>query len=299
MYFLYCGNPLNYKNVDPDYEDEYLAAMESGIKTGFINFEELVYFDNPANAIRNIEKSIDMEYATFRGWMMTPEQYESFYYELLKKNIKLINTPSEYKHCHYLPEAYDIIKDFTPKTLWIKKSEFLEDMSNIWKLFKQFDKAVMIKDFVKSRKHEWEDACYIPDTSDIQNVQRVVNNFISRQGLNLSEGLVIREFVELEYLTNHHKSNMPLTKEFRIFFFKGEPIVIMNYWDEGVYGDLTPELAQFLSAAKNIKSNFFTMDIAKKKNGEWIIVEVGDGQVSGINDNKYIKQFYKGIADIL
>ena len=32
-------------------------------------------------------------------------------------------------------------------------------------------------------------------------------------------------------------------------------------------------------------SNFLTMDVAQKKDGNWIIMELGDGQVSGLPDN--------------
>jgi hypothetical protein len=35
------------------------------------------------------------------------------------------------------------------------------------------------------------------------------------------------------------------------------------------------------------------MDIAKTKNGEWIIIELGDGQVAGLPDKVDKLQFYK------
>ena len=35
------------------------------------------------------------------------------------------------------------------------------------------------------------------------------------------------------------------------------------------------------------------MDIAKKKDGDWIIVELGDGQVAGLPDNADKDEFYK------
>lgn len=43
---------------------------------------------------------------------------------------------------------------------------------------------------------------------------------------------------------------------------------------------------------------FFTVDIAKKSNGEWIIMELGDGQVSGLQEYN-IKDFYIKLIKVL
>ncbi|BBH22448.1 hypothetical protein Back11_37930 [Paenibacillus baekrokdamisoli] len=67
----------------------------------------------------------------------------------------------------------------------------------------------MIKDYAKSRKHEWEEACFIPDASNSQHVQYVVRNLIKWQGAELSGDVVFREYVELEPMTKHPKSGMP------------------------------------------------------------------------------------------
>lgn len=51
-------------------------------------------------------------------------------------------------------------------------------------------------------------------------------------------------------------------------------------------------MEEFEPILPTIKSNFFTMDIAKRKNGGWIIVELGDGQVAGLPDNADKAAFY-------
>ena len=65
------------------------------------------------------------------------------------------------------------------------------------------------------------------------------------------------------------------------------------------YGDTKPELDSFIEIAQNIDSNFFTMDVAKKKNGDWIIMELGDGQVAGLPDNADRNEFYCKLKDNL
>ncbi|MAG87343.1 MAG: hypothetical protein CMB97_08255 [Flavobacteriaceae bacterium] len=63
------------------------------------------------------------------------------------------------------------------------------------------------------------------------------------------------------------------------------------------YGETKPELDDFIEIAQNIDSNFFTMDVAKKKDGDWIIMELGDGQVAGLPDNADRKEFYNNLKE--
>jgi hypothetical protein len=133
----------------------------------------------------------------------------------------------------------------------------------------------------------------------MDNVKRVVTRFLELQGEDLNEGLVFREFLTLEFLTLHSKSKMPLTKEFRLFFLQGELLHMFHYWDEGDYEGVKPDLSPFVEIAKKINSQFFTMDIAKIENGDWIIIELGDGQVSGLPDNADLYEFYSKLKEIL
>ena len=90
---------------------------------------------------------------------------------------------------------------------------------------------------------------------------------------------------------------MPLTKEFRIFFANKKIVKVFDYWDEGEYGETKPELQDFNKIAQNINSKFFTMDVAKKKGGDWIIMELGDGQVAGLPDNADKNEFYNNLKE--
>ena len=91
---------------------------------------------------------------------------------------------------------------------------------------------------------------------------------------------------------------MPLTKEFRLFFLNGQLLQVMHYWDEGNYADLKPDLSKFCNIAKKVKSFFFTMDIAKTDSDQWIIIELGDGQVSGLPYNVNLNEFYSKISQV-
>ena len=291
MRIIFCDSGFSPKEVDYMYVEEYEFAKKNFIQTSLISFEQLKK-GNIESALRRVKAVEQKEIGIYRGWMMKPKLYETFYLSLLEKNIELINDPSEYKFSHYLPENYETIKSYTPKTTFKKldKPFQIEDFKNEIDIFK--DKPIIIKDYVKSQKHYWEEACFIPNASDVENVKSVIHKFLELQDSDLNEGLVFREYIELEKLTNHSESGMPLTKEFRVFILHGRIMTTYEYWDEGNYENVQPIFDSFEELLPRIASKFFTMDIAKKNDGNWIIVELGDGQVSGLPDNANKDEFY-------
>ena len=295
MRIVFCSEPFFPLRVDSAYESEADAAQESGLEFDLVDFEALVNDENLIAAVRKVKEQSAPVSAIYRSWMLKPETYSMLYESLAKRNINLINSPAEYKHCHHLPESYSLIEHHTPATIFINQSSDF-NYDEIMKTLEVFgDKPVILKDYVKSRKHEWNEACFIPSASNREAVKRVVKRFIELQGDDLNEGLVFREFVEFHPLAAHSKSQMPLTKEFRVFFLDGELIDCFEYWDEGDYFENRPPEKIFGDVAKQIKSRFFTMDIAQRIDGEWLIVELGDGQVAGLPDNADVTKFYQSL----
>lgn len=297
MKILFCSDPFDKTKVDENYAREYKSAKEQGLETALLHIEELIHHENANAATKSVKEAAEKATAIYRGWMLKPAQYEKLYAALQRKNIQLINTPEQYVHCHHLPEAYDLLKDHTPLSVWLDKSELDDSFANVHAALQIFGQApIVVKDFVKSRKHEWLEACYIPDASDEAHVAQVTKRFLERQGDDLHEGVVFREFVELDFLAYHSQSGMPLSKEYRVFFLDGTPLFLVPYWEEGDYGELRPDLSPFLAVAKRVKSRFFTLDLAKRKDGGWIILEWGDGQVSGLPDRAdVVVPFYEKI----
>mgnify|MGYP003300085958 CR=1 FL=1 len=209
--FLFCNHPLYPKRVDMDYEPEY---QEAGLNyaCGLFSYEDL----------ENGKLSLYGEEITgltiYRGWMMKPEMYETFFKLLEEKGIFLINSPEEYERYHTLPGWYNEFADQTVESI-LEKSTSLEG-------------SYIVKDFVKSRKHEWYDACYIPDIADKLNASKVITTFAERQGESLVGGIVLRKFVTLKQIGFHEKSGMPISEEYRIFVYAGKVHVMDNYWKD-------------------------------------------------------------------
>lgn len=297
---LFCENPLNRQCVDEEYQSEYLAAQQLGLPVFLVNFEALVNHDL-VKAVRNISLGNSVQTMVYRGWMLKPSDYTLLYDALLEKNYRLINTPQEYQNCHYLPDSLAFIEPWTPRTVWMKMENQQLDEAKMFHLLKEFGTSpLIVKDYVKSQKHNWDSACFIPDASDQNQVRKVVTTFLDWQGDDLNEGLVFREYVPLENLTQHSKSGMPLKQEYRLFFLAGDLLECRDYWEEGDYSRFDPPpLEKFVGIAKKVDSRFFTMDIAKSKSGEWIIIELGDAQVAGLPDKTDRNHFYERLANEL
>lgn len=295
MLILFCNNPLYPREVDVDYQDEYNATTSYGLfETALIDLDALINENDAEKAIRKVSTTDSEKIAIYRGWMMTPEYYKDLYIALMSKNIKLINTPEQYKNAHFLTGWYHLVEKFTPKSLWIAPDDFYYRFDAVMERLRIFgNKPLIVKDYVKSRKHEWVDACYIPNASDPEQVKRVTNNFISRQGKDLMGGVVFREFIEFQSIGTHPKSGMPLTREYRAFFINGKWICSFPYWDEIRYtGPDSAGHNTFIKQFSYINSDFYTVDYACKKDGTWVIVEIGDGQVSGLPGDNDKQNFY-------
>lgn len=293
FYILFCESPFQTNKVDEDFEDEFIYAKQNGFETLLFNFEDLISSERFSVATKLIKQSNELVNVIYRGWMLTPNQYSVLYNDLLSKNFKLINTVEEYQNCHYLPDSLKFIQDRTPRTVFEKfdNENSIDKVIEKSKIFGQ--KSVVLKDYVKSEKHDWETACFVLDASDSDKLKQTIYKLIELRDKYLNEGIVIREFVELNDLTIHSKSGMPLTEEYRLFFFNKKLVGIYDYWEEGEYKLSKPYTTEFEEIAKRVESNFFSMDIARQKNGELIIIELGDGQVAGLPDKTNRNEFYK------
>ncbi len=297
MLVIFCTDPFDPQQPDAMYANEAAAAETVGFDRALITYETLVDDDNPGRAIRGVGAQREMTLALYRGWMLRPSHYQRLFTSLAQRNVHLINDPAAYQHTHYLPESYHAIKDHTPASAWLRTGPNVS-MDRVMELLQPFgDQAIIVKDFVKSQKHHWAEACYIPSAADRSAVERVVRRFLELQGPDLNEGLVFRAFVDLDPLTVHSRSGMPLTQEYRIFYLDGQPLYTVRYWDEGDYAGTIPPPGLFDDIAHAVQSRFFTMDVARQRDGRWIIIELGDGQVAGLPDVADLHTFYMTLKE--
>ena len=286
--FLFPSDFLNNREPDFDYINEYEAAKRY-FTVGLINQEKLF---NQSEVVVNLKIS-NGDVVIYRGWMLKPTQYEMLVAYVTNHGGRMFTDQSAYEYTHLLPNWMQGDGSYVP-AVW---TEDLSDAA-IRKMLSRFSGAVTIKDYVKSRKFEWSDAFYIPDVADEQNALRVIHNFISRQGDDLVGGLVIRKFVDLKSIGEHPQSHTPIFEEYRVFYMQHKPLVIIDYWRNDVVELSETDLHIINRVTEQVASDFYTVDFVREIDGKLIVMEMGDGQVSGLQDYDE-KRFYDAIKERL
>jgi hypothetical protein len=279
MLLLFCSEPFAPRTVDPAFADEWDAAKAAGLSAQLIDFERLVAGELD-RALAQVPPDASST-IIYRGWMLAPDAYKRLYAALSQRGATTINDPHAYRTCHYLPESYSLLEGKTPQSVWLPitgEVDFDRVMTNLAELGPG---PVVVKDYAKSQKHYWAEACYIPNARDRTSVERVVTRFLELQGNDLAEGLVFRCFVRLRQTGVHPKSGMPLSEEYRIFWLDHEPLVVTPYWDVDAAASEVP-IDELRTIALRIPSRFFSMDVAVREDGSWLVIELGDAQVSGL-----------------
>lgn len=280
--FLFCNHPLYPRRADEDYEEEFQAARKRGYSCALFSYEDLA-----AGELTLYGEEIS-GLTIYRGWMMKPAMYRDFYERLEKRGIALINAPEEYEHYHLLPRWYDDFKNETAESVWTA-GDRVED---VLLAGRQLTGSWIVKDYVKSRKHEWYEACFIKNIQEESAFRKTAETFIARQGEDLVGGVVLRKYEKLRQIGFHEQSGMPLAEEYRVFVYAGRILMADDYWTDRDDVTFTEEEQRWIeSIAARVKSNFVTVDLARREDGSLIIMEFGDGQVSGLQQIK-AEEFY-------
>lgn len=297
MHLIFCADPFDPGRPDEAFAAEAHAASDVGLPYYLMSFEALVDEGRPDAAVRRVPSVSEPELALYRGWMLQPEQYAQLYTALQERGYQLVNTPAAYRHCHELPASYAVIAAHTPQTVHLPLAE-CGDIDRILDALAPFgDRPLVLKDYVKSRKYEWHEACFIPSAADRAAVERVVTRFLALQGEDINGRLVFREYMAFQSIGTHDKTDLPLTKEYRLFFLDGALLSMTEYWEAGQYDEVSPPADMFREVVPQVQSRFFTMDIAQRMDDAWMIVELGDGQVSGLPERADVAAFYRALAE--
>lgn len=297
---LFPAQPFAGRVPDDTYADEFREAQRQDLNVALLDFEALESGD-VKQALRWVPAAAEPGVAVFRGWMMRPDTYATLYDALKARGWSLVNTPEQYVYTHHLPESIGALRNVTPATEWVAAATPAEvDREEVKAILESFGpQPLIVKDYVKSRKHEWDEACFIPDATDVERAMQVIETFLSRQGEQFQGGLVLRVFEPFRALGRHSRSGMPLTQEYRLFILDGEIVMSDVYWEEGNYPEEALPLDHFVEVARRVNSRLFTMDIARREDGEWRVVELGDGQVAGLPERADRAKLYGALAHLM
>jgi hypothetical protein len=271
---LYPSDFFDIKKVDPDYQYEYIEAVKfPELQIVFYNYDEF----SAGGKLKIYPSEVEKGLCIYRGWMLQPEKYRELYLLLRENGLNLINTPEEYENCHEFPNSYPLIRDFTPGIRAFKKGEVID-----WDQLKREYKRFFMKDYVKSVKGT-DFPAYFDASYSNEFLNEYVEKFIEMRGSLFVKGIVLKEFVEL-------KKNGEVTNEYRGFYLDGSLLTLSRNSNQ-TEGNSVPQ--ELLNSLPVLKSRFYTVDFAELDNDQWIVIETGDGQVSGLPPGQFVFKYYE------
>jgi len=288
-YAIFCANPLDPRSVEPDFSLEFAAARKVGFLPILINHDELDQRISPEDALRKTRID-EPGIGVYRGWMLRSEAYAGLFIALLERGVRLLTSPEEYTACHHAPGSYALLKNWMARMTWVPLPA-IDDQVEVRASLAPFgSSALILKDFVKSQAAGyWIQACYIPNASEQDQVDRVVARFRELQGDSLVGGLVFKAYIPLQ------PSGAP-AYEYRAFFVGGR---VVGCWPRSdLARELGPPPAELMAqVAMKVHSPFASADFGMDQSGRWWLLEVGDGQVSGFPEPEAVSPVFAALAD--
>lgn len=194
-------------------------------------------------------------------------------FDLAARGSRLLNTYTQHRYVADISNWYYDFADVTPQT-WITPSDCPLNTPG----------SFVLKGETNSKKHLWKTHMFAETRA---NVGAVMSRLLDDTMISQQQ-IVLRQFEEFERLdTGTH--GLPVTNEWRFFALNGEVLAGGFYWanfSEVAPGAETERAARLFAevVAQRVgdKCPFVVIDVAHRTDGEWRLVELNDGQMSGL-----------------
>ncbi len=202
--------------------------------------------------------------------------YDELHADLASLGAELINSPRQHRYAADISAWYPDLRDMTPET-WFRWDDVPDDCG-----------PLVVKGRTNSRKFSWKTHMFAEDKRAAADVAWR----LEQDAVVGVQDLVFRRYVPLRtYLVA--LQGLPITEEYRFFTLDGRVLCGAYYWSGHV--DELPERpdparvpAAFLEeVGRRIagRIRFVVVDVAITAAGEPVVVELNDGQMSGLSDN--------------
>ncbi len=154
----------------------------------------------------------------YRGWMLSADEYAAMAATLKQRGTVLLTHPDDYRRAHELPGWHETFAGLTPHSVWrpLGTGQDPGDLSELAELVRPLrSMPAVVKDYVKSCKHEWEEACFVPDVKNLAQLHDIASKMVALRDDHLAGGLVVREFEEYDG-----------DGEARVWWVDGEPALV-------------------------------------------------------------------------
>jgi len=301
---LFPCDYFDHKIADEAYRSEYEIAKSLGFECLLFDYDDFLE-TKKLNIRRNLNNEIDYDIIVYRGWMLKVDDYFFLDGHLSDLGYNLINPTFLYETFHHFDEIYYYIKNIvdTPKTVIIS-------FDNGWNLFnpdieflplnlkeqftplnlkEQFTDYFIMKDNVKSVKGTDFPTKISTGISD-EELTKLVEKFKEYRGNLFTGEILLKQHVDL-------KKYGETTNEWRAFYFLEKVMTVSRNSNQPENCPVVPDELINNTHLTGLSSMFYTIDFAEKEDGSWILIETGDGQVSGLCPNQNILEFYTKIQN--
>lgn len=245
MIILFPSDYFEKQKPDEMFANQVDAFQDAGFATATVSLEDLSLGKVRFHPNLDADETI-----LYRGWMLSSTDYQALVNAVIGTGAKPFTNNEQYLLTHYIPNWYPLITDLTPKTACFTDLESIEEeLAGLnWQGF-------FIKDFVKSLKTSVGSRIESPE-----EVNTVIAEMKKFRG-QVEGGICVRQIEAIN-----------VESEKRYFVINGE-----------AYSDDNSEIPNIVSeCASRISSNFFSVDVVKRDDGNLRVIEVGDGQVSDL-----------------
>jgi len=247
LHFLFPVSPLNGRMIDEAFQDQAIALKMAGFETSVLTDDMKII-----GPLSKVDGDPDVR-VIYRGWMMKVGEYENYLNKLSARPVTPLTSMEQYLATHWLPNWYPILSNWTPNTVVVPNgADVVATVRDLgWEKFQ-------LKDWVKSLKTAGGSVATSPE-----KVPEILANMEKYRG-TIEGGICVRQW-----------ENFVPGTETRYFVVNG------RFFGRDIAFDT--RVMRLLDAVKNrIASPFWSVDIAYRADGEFRIVEIGDGQVSDL-----------------
>lgn len=196
--------------------------------------------------------------------------YKELEFDVSYNKSTLINSHREHLYIADFHYYWDM-EDLTPKTYFR-----LEDVPE--------KGPFVVKGVTNSRKFQWKELMFAQDKQKAIHIACE----LQKDSLLNQQQILVREFVPLKTL-EVGVTGVPFSNEWRFFCYKDTILSYGFYWTcSETYGTLDQKGIDLVKKViDRVKENvkFFVVDVAETETGDWIVIELNDGSMSGLSDN--------------
>ncbi len=216
--------------------------------------------------------------------------YRELEIEILAQGSALVNTYAQHRFVADLGEWYPVLEHLTPKTWRSDQLAFLP-----------LEGPFVVKGETNGRKDRWNTHMFARDKREaIDVVCRLGEDSLVSQ-----QSMYVRRYVPLVDL-GVAIGGCPIAYEFRFFCLFGGIMAAGFYWSSHVdaVGRQPVPVAAHTFVEEEVlpvlegRVSFVVVDVALTKAGHWMVVELNDGQMSGLSECDPF-ELYRNMAEVL